>query len=61
MKNSIYAEAELERSVEEHDLLSWQSVLVQRWVTFWRGEEVVSEVIPSKREGMGGAGWSSES
>lgn len=27
----ICAEAELERSVEEHDLLSWHRVLVQRW------------------------------
>lgn len=49
MKNSSYAEAELERSVEEQDLLSWHRVLVQRWITFWRGEEVVSEVIPSKK------------
>lgn len=30
-------------------------------VIFWRGEEAVSEVIPSKTEGMGGVGWSSES
>lgn len=51
--------AELERSVEE--LLIWLKVLVQRWVISWRGEEVVSEIIPSLREGMGGAVWSSES
>lgn len=65
MKNSSYAEAELERSVEEQDLLSWHRVLVQRWITFWRGEERRGGCFRSyslrKRKGMGGAGWSSES